>query len=279
MENLLKPYQSVVRGWLKSGLVKKFDTIKTRHVKISKEIEKCENTNGRKMKYQALVASLKQLEAKPEIIQKYSQKSTDLAKKSDKELGENKITKDRKQNYKSYDDLVKIRDDLKDKTRSWDEEMMFIVLVFSTMMPPRRSEIRDTYITDKPVDGQNCLYKTSKGWIWSLGKYKTFKTYGVYKITLPKEVGKIVTTSLKKYKREFLITSERAPDKPLSYSALWKLLYQYLGAGQSIDTLRSSYASKFAPSLSYNDLEKLSKDMGTSVKMLMLTYRKLDHDE
>jgi hypothetical protein len=278
MDKLLIPYQAIIRGWLKNNVIKKYETIKTRHGVVAKVIEQTENINSRKLKYQALVSALKQLEAPEKVIKKYSDKSTALAKENDKLAGENKLHKQREKHYKTFEEIEKIRDELmKKEDRTFDDEMAMLVLAFSTYIPPRRSEIADTKICAKEDDG-NCLVKTKKGYRWILQKFKTVRTHGVYKVDLPPELNEIVKASLKKIPREYLLSNARDKSKPMGYASLWKLLFSYLGKGQGVDCLRSAYASHHINDYTYNEIEKMAHDMSTSAKMLMTSYRKIESD-
>ena len=281
MEALLPAYRSVVKSWLKLELIKTFKSISRQHTTIAKYIETKENINGKKIHYQSLVSSLKNLNANPKIIKKYSDLSTKLARESDKQAGENQLHASRVEHFKTLSELVKIRDNLMKKDdRDFNDEMMLTVLMFSTHIPPRRSEIATTLVVDhmpsKVEDlEENLLVTTKTGYTWLLGKYKTRKTYGVTTIVLPKVLSSFLDKSFENYPRDWLL-SDHTGKNPMKYPGLWKLLYSYLGKGQSIDCLRSAFASDKINQYTTNQIDELGKAMGTSSNMLMRAYRKLD---
>jgi integrase len=180
------------------------------------------------------------------------------------------VKESRRKHYKTYDELLELRDKLKSIDRNYTEELFYIILCFNTMIPPRRTELINTKLCSEK-DAGNCIVKNK----WYISEYKTKKTYGDYETTIPKELMTILKASLKKYPRDYILTQPEDRKKPMTYATFWGLLYAFLGKGQSIDAIRSAYVSKHLPNLSYNETEELARQMATSVKMLNLAYRKL----
>jgi hypothetical protein len=267
-------YMSIFKQWKNKGLIKEPTTkeVAKAHKKISEFIESTySNINTKKLQFQALTCALK-TENKVSIAEKYSKISVGYAKKHDERNGNNEVHASRQKHYKTYDELVQIRDDLQKKKRNFNEEMMYIVLAFNTLQPPKRAEIADMKI-GKGTEKENYIHE---GKLY-LNEFKTVKSHGKQVFELPAGLVKIIKQSLTDYPREFLLSKgEKENDKPMGYKNLWNLLYSYLGKGQSIDSIRSSYVSKYWNSMTYNEQEQLAKDMLTSYKMLASTYRKIE---
>jgi integrase len=270
MEQLGEVYTAIVKSWINADVIKDVNEVKKKHADVSKYIETKKTVNTRKVQYQALTAVLKQLKATAKIINQYSEASTLLAQEAEKKMGDNQVKETRRKHYKTYDELLELRDKLKSIDRNYTEELFYIILCFNTMIPPRRTELINTKLCSEKDVG-NCIVKNK----WYITEYKTKKTYGDYETTIPKELMTILKASLKKYPREYILTQTEDRKKPMTYATFWGLLYAFLGKGQSIDTLRSAYVSKHLPNLSYNETEELARQMATSVKMLNLAYRKL----
>jgi hypothetical protein len=263
-------YTAIVSSWINADVIKDINDVKKKHADVAKYIETKKTVNTRKVQYQALTAVLKGLKATAKIINQYSEASTLLAQEAEKAMGDNEVKESRKKHYKTYEELIELRDRLKNIDRTYTEELFYIILCFNTMMPPRRTELINTKICKEKDEG-NCIVKNK----WYITDYKTKKTYGDYETIIPKELMIILKASLKKYPREYILTQPEDKKRPMAYSVFWGLLYAFLGKGQSIDTLRSAYVSKHLPDLSYNETEELARQMGTSARMLNLAYRKL----
>jgi len=212
------------------------------------------------------------MEKKISIAEKYSKISVDYAKKHDAKNGNNEVHSTRQKHYKTYEELIAIRDDLQKKKRTYSQEMMYVFLAFNTMMPPKRAEISDMRI-GKGTEKENYI----DGNKLHMNDFKTMKSHGKQVFELPVGLVKIIKQSLKDYPREYLLSkSEKEGDKPMGYKSMWNLLYSYLGKGQSIDSVRSAYVSKYWSDMTYNQQEQLAKDMLSSYKMLASTYRKIE---
>jgi hypothetical protein len=267
-------YQSIFKQWKNKGLIAQPNTkdIAKAHKKISEYIETTySNINTKKLQFQALTCALK-TENKVSLAEKYSKISVGYAQKHDEKNGTNEVHATRQKHYKTYEELIQIRDDLEKKKRSFNEEMMYVFLAFNTLQPPKRAEIADMRM-GKGTDKENYI----DGNKLHMNDFKTVKSHGKQVFDLPKNLVQIIKQSLKDYPREYLLSkSEKENDKPMGYKNLWNLLYSYLGKGQSIDSVRSAYVSKYWNSMTYNEQERLAKDMLTSFKMLASTYRKLE---
>jgi integrase len=195
-------YTAIVKSWINADIIKDVNEVKKRHADVAKYIESKKTVNTRKVQYQALTAVLKGLKATAKIINQYSEASTLLAQEAEKAMGDNQIKESRKKHYKTYEELIELRDRLKNIDRTYTEELFYIILCFNTMMPPRRTELINTKICKERKDDGNCIVKNK----WYITEYKTKKTYGDYETTIPKDLMTILKASLKKYPREYILT-------------------------------------------------------------------------
>lgn len=184
--------------------------------------------------------------------------------------------------YIPFEELVKIRDNLKDGT---NEKLL---LSMYTMIPPVRSDYYKIaiYKTENEVtdDIDNYLIMNSKPFI-VLRKYKTSKTYKAIKIDLPKDLIKQIKSSLNKNPRDFLFTSPRN-NKPYisnTFNRWVNRTFKKLTGKEniSISTLRHIYITRRDLKLEEKsglERNKIAKIMGHSVgtqqNYLWHTYEK-----
>ena len=115
---------------------------------------------------------------------------------------------DRQRNaYVSYNELIKIRDKLKEGTLSR------LLLFMYTAIPPVRSDYYKTRIYKKKPsnsisDETNYIVMVKNPYL-VLNKYKTAKTYKSIVIDIPDDLKREIEISLDKYPREYLFVSTR----------------------------------------------------------------------
>ena len=129
MEQLGEVYTAIVKSWINADVIKDVNEVKKKHADVSKYIETKKTVNTRKVQYQALTAVLKQLKATAKIINQYSEASTLLAQEAEKKMGDNQVKETRRKHYKTYDELLELRDKLKSIDRNYTEELFYIILL------------------------------------------------------------------------------------------------------------------------------------------------------
>lgn len=125
----------------------------------------------------------------------------------DKQYKSNAPTERQKESYISYDEVIKIRDNLKPGT------FPRLLLYMYTAIPPVRSDYYKTKIYKKKpsnenADETNYIVMTKNPYL-VLNKYKTAKTYKTIVIDFPPDLKKEIEISLEKYPREYLFVSTR----------------------------------------------------------------------
>jgi integrase len=186
-------------------------------------------------------------EAEPELYEKWKEEFKIIKDPIDKKYLSNTPTERQKKAYVSYEDVVKIRDKLKDG--SFEKLLLYMY----TAIPPVRSDYYNTKIYYKKPDTDdvsmvNYIVMTKKPYI-VLNKYKTAKKYKTIIIEIPDDLKKEIEMSLEKYPREYLFVSKRTLlpfDKENTFNK-WanRTLKAYIKNEMfSLTTLRHIYISR-----------------------------------
>lgn len=156
----------------------------------------------------------------------------------------NKPTERQEKAYISFEELIKIRNKLKQGS--------YVKLIISlyTMIPPVRSDYHKVKIYKDvkqiPDDNSNYLVLNKKPYI-GLRKYKTSKTYKTIQIDIPNELQKEIEASLKMYPREYLFVQKNGTsfDKPNTFNK-WanRLLKTNINENFSLTTFRHIYITR-----------------------------------
>jgi integrase len=156
----------------------------------------------------------------------------------------NKPTERQEKAYISFDELIKIRNKLKQGSYTR------LIISLYTMIPPVRSDYYKVKIYKDikqiPDDNSNYLVLNKKPYI-GLRKYKTSKTYKTIKIDIPNELQKEIEASLKMYPREYLFVQKNGTsfDKPNTFNK-WanRLLKTTINEKFSLTTFRHIYITR-----------------------------------
>ena len=147
------------------------------------------------------------------IYQKWIEFQKEIRKPIKDKYLTNQPTDRQASGYFSYDDVIKVRNQLEDGSPER------LLLTMYTEIPPVRSDYYDTEICTK--DSSNNCDLSNKNYITLLktkgtlilNKYKTSKNYGQQQINLPTEIIRQIKISLKKYPRKYLFVSNRFKDE------------------------------------------------------------------
>lgn len=184
----------------------------------------------------------------------------------------NEPTERQKESYISYDNIVKIRNDL--PKGSFER----LLLMMYTEIPPVRSDYyRTRIINDEKNIGNEentIIMRKDNSSILFLHKYKTSSIYGTIYIDIPKLLYEEIKASIEKYPREYLFVSKLSGEvfnKENSYTqwanrTLKKVLNNNLF---SLTMLRHIYISRRDINIERQsgiDREKIAKIMGHSVE-------------
>ena len=190
--------------------------------------------------------------------------------------------KDQKMNAKQKDNWISI-DEIKEKynvlsadanlmlrrKKILNENVMMEFLLMSCLsgviMPPRRSlDYSDMKIRNYDVKTDN-YYKANK---FYFNKYKTFKTYGLQILDVPKELNVVLKKWIKINTNDYMIYSSNG--NKLSCPQITRILNKIFGKNISTSMLRHIYLTnvyKDVPQI--NKMENLANEMGHSVSTAM----------
>lgn len=143
-------------------------------------------------------------EKKSELYLQWKEEFKVIKDPIDKKYKSNAPTNRQKEAYISYNELIKIRNKLKEGT------LPRLLLFMYTEIPPVRSDYYKTKIYKKKPDNDesNYIVMVKKPYL-VLNKYKTAKTYKSIVIDIPNDLKKEIEISLEKYPREYLFVSTR----------------------------------------------------------------------
>ena len=190
--------------------------------------------------------------------------------------------KDQKMNEKQKDNWISI-DEIKEKYNvlSTDVNLMlrrkkilnenvmmeFLLMSFlgGVLIPPRRSlDYSEMKIRNYDVKTDN-YYKANK---FYFNKYKTFKTYGLQVLEVPKELNVVLKKWIKINTNDYMIYSSNG--NKLSCPQITRMLNKIFGKKISTSMLRHIYLTnvyKDVPQI--NKMENLANEMGHSVSTAM----------
>ena len=190
--------------------------------------------------------------------------------------------KNQKMNEKQKDNWISI-DEIKEKYNvlSADANLMlskkkilnenvlmeFLLMSFlgGVLIPPRRSlDYSEMKIRNYDVKTDN-YYKANK---FYFNKYKTFKTYGLQILDVPKELNVVLKKWIKINTNDYMIYSSNG--NKLSCPQITRILNKIFGKNISTSMLRHIYLTnvyKDVPQI--NKMENLANEMGHSVSTAM----------
>ena len=145
--------------------------------------------------------------------------------------------------------------------------MEFLLMSFlgGVLIPPRRSlDYSEMKIRNYDVKTDN-YYKANK---FYFNKYKTFKTYGLQILDVPKELNVVLKKWIKINTNDYMIYSSNG--NKLSCPQITRILNKIFGKNISTSMLRHIYLTniyKDVPQI--NKMESLADEMGHSVSTAM----------
>lgn len=183
-----------------------------KHVdKIEDVISENYKDNTQKSIYNTLSSILHPLKEKKgykKVYEFYKEKANDLGDKIQKETNKNEKTDTQKENWMSWDDILKIRNELHDDVdnikkkkniseKDYETLLKNVVLSLYTYLPPRRNEYQNILIVpnDKDLDDKKNYYVLDEN-KFILNSYKTSKKYGSQEIEVPDELEKAISNYL-----------------------------------------------------------------------------------
>ena len=247
-------------------------------------IQEYENIDSRRSHLNNLAQMMKYLN-KESLYKKLSEEATDLNKEIVKNADNQELSEDRKLNYVSYEDLIKVREERKKLWKLNPENnklnQQYLILALYTMQPPLRQDYKDMQIVEeRPAeDDKNYLWKKANKYVIVLNKDKVYKTYGRAEIPLSTELSSIIDDSLAMFPREYILSTLRDGNKELGKQNFERIVNEIFSPKKvSVDILRSAYISHMYadPNFSRNQKKELAELMRHSIEIADQTYNKIN---
>lgn len=221
-----------------------------------------------------LIANRDIQEKNPELLHTWKNLKEEIQAPDQEHVMENKPSERQKDALFTYDELVKVRDELPDGS---DAKLLFSLY---TMIEPIRSNFDKVKIYKSTPENETGNYIDVEGKQLVLNKYKTSKIYDTIRIDLPNKLMKQILLSLEKYPREYLFVQKNG--EPYTSNS-WntsanRLLKKILGnPAFSISMFRHIYISRKdldIPNMTIKEKKKISNKMGHSVGQQMKYFWK-----
>jgi len=225
---------------------------------------KDETLNTRKNRLIAIVVSLKAIDGDKELIEKYSEEMTKLAEESEERVKRQKLTDKQRENWVSYDELIKLAEKLFDEikkdeilkkeklTRGEYTTLQDYILLRTYLTFTWRNDFAEMKVikSEKEDDNKNNFLLLNKGMPdkFILNQYKTDSKYGKKSVKIPSSLGKVIKRFLKFNKSGYFLTLQdgiRAINSNGITKALNRLFEKHLGKTIGSSLLRHIVISHF----------------------------------
>jgi hypothetical protein len=278
-----RTYTSILRNLLNKLDTKDLNIFKNEPEKVIK-ILKDTDANKRKTILSAIIVFIEK-DASKQTIKKYRDIMIEDVETYKKEQETQEKTDKQKENWMSYDEVLKVYNDLKNDTKhlfkkttkltneEFQQLQNFVILSCMIIISPRRlldwtemkvkniNESTDNYIKDNKI--------------FVFNKYKTSKFYGSQEVEIPIKLRNILKKWLKINTNDFLFIDRH--NRKLYPTTLNQRLNRIFDRNLGVSMLRHIYISdnvlKDIPKL--DNLKKIAKDMGHSTGEQIL-YKKFD---
>jgi len=225
---------------------------------------KDETLNTRKNRLIAIVVSLKAIEGDKQLIEKYSEEMTKLAEQSEERLKNQKLTDKQRENWVSYEQLIKLTEKLFDEikkdeilkkeklTRVEYTTLQDYILLRTYLVFSWRNDFAEMKIlkSEKEDDNKNNFLLLKKGIPdkFILNQYKTDSKYGKKSVKIPSSLAKVIKKFLKFNKSGYFLTLQDGI-RPINSNgitkALNRLFEKHLGKTIGSSLLRHIVISHF----------------------------------
>jgi hypothetical protein len=201
----------------------------------------------------------------------YSKFIKNLSTTITNEREQNKMSTDDRKNYIKYEDIIKLRDSLKDKLNNNDIYKFYVILSLYTYIPPRR--LLDYVIKKSNTDDDKNNIYNGKSLIFN--NYKTKKIYDKQVIAVPKTLKSILDKYIKfnNIKDDDYILFDSA-NKLGRY--LNTMFIKHVNKSVTLNSIRHSYINFINDnkSMTVSDRKKIAASMGHSVMESLLYIQK-----
>jgi hypothetical protein len=278
-----KVHNAVYRSWKNKDLIKDVEpeTIYKKRNQIVKYIERPDGfKDGTKKAHYLSLANAMKLNNNFKLSDKYVENAVALNNIQETKYKTNQAS-NKQMSASTWEEIrTKYEELSKDKKPTRIVTQQKLLCGLNVYQPPIRAEPEKMkFLPDVARPTENALVKRKDSWFYFLTNYKTKGTYGDKYIKISKKACDIIDESLKELPREYLYINHLY--KPIGRNGYASLIKQTLGKSDSVNTLRSSYASHALSegNMSQAEKEVLSDSMATSVERLETVYRKIESDD
>lgn len=166
------------------------------------------------------------------------------------------LTTSQKLAYKSWDDILQVRNQLKQKCNAhwiklnlssadYFDLQNYIIVCILTYLPPRRClDFCLMGVDDSDPTIQNCLIRTDDSCFFVFNRFKTDKKYGPQTIEIPSELAEILREWLKVSKSKYLCHISQSNLEPFRSDQFSRRIAAIFGQkGFGVNLLRHAYVS------------------------------------
>lgn len=220
----------------------------------------------------ALINIVKTRPAEKDLLRAYQKQLKSVA--SNVQAAATHITDAQAKAYRTWEEVVAIREGLKDKD-AYD----YMVMCLYTMIPPLRDDFREVLIT-KVRKGN----ATASNWYyWSadgledeliLNQYKTSKSYGQQRRKIPAELATIIRTYNAEHGGNWMLPKKTDRDSAAG-DDVRHALRRVLGPGGGSSLLRKMAVSAWTEG-GNGDIDKLAKNMCHSIGVQQHSYNMVE---
>jgi len=176
------------------------------------------------------------------------------------------------ENYMEWEDIIKLREELKQNKKTSRDEMKYLALCMFTYIPPLRSQCFYNCYINEDVDGSNKLCLKTKTLV--LNEYKTKKAYGQKILTLPPELVEIVENWYALNGKQKLLFFNKK-NEMFTESTFANFMYSVFGRKISSSMLRKIYiTTQLKKKLSLEERESMADMMLHTVLQQEFYYKK-----
>lgn len=246
--------------------------------RIVDKIEEYNNVNTKKTYYNALTVLFRSDAFKDVNLHKrFSALGIKYNNMSNEQEDEQKLSPEEEKNWKSYADILAIRDKLKAaiKPRNFYSHRAWLVCTLHTLQPPLRGNYgsmeiiykrdhikpdRNYWLIDKETGTQTLIIQ----------KDKVAARLHSSEIPVEPAVAKIMLESLAEYPRSFVCTKNGGGITDAAYT---NMLREKIGVG--VDNLRSAYITNYHPGMTIGQKKGLAQKMRHSREAAEKNYFKM----
>lgn len=249
-----------------------------------------ENPKTRKNYITTIIVVLKSMKVRKYVILKYLKCFDKLKNEIDNQYKTHELNQKEKDNFLSWDDILKIKDRLKEKYEQIDFDkpdlkgdldicQQYLILSLYTDIPPVRNDYVNTKFTeDVNKEDMKHNYIDVQKQEFYLNFYKTVGIYGVKIINIPNNIIEIIKNFRKINTTAYLLVNLKQ-HKPMNANNLTRYInkiFKHTGKNISTSMLRKIYISTkliYNKNLEENKRE-LANKMMHSVSMQRDVYTK-----